>query len=98
MDKILSVIVPAYNSEDYIERCLSPFVRADAETRKKLEIIIVNDGSTDGTEKWLNPMLRSILICSSCAIRKTEDMDRQSIMELSMLPESISMWWIPMIG
>lgn len=41
MDKILSVIVPAYNSEDYIERCLSPFVRADAETRKKLEIIIV---------------------------------------------------------
>lgn len=53
MDKILSVIVPAYNSEDYIERCLSPFVRADAETRKKLEIIIVNDGSTDGTEKMV---------------------------------------------
>lgn len=51
MDKILSVIVPAYNSENYIEKCLSPFAGADAETRKKLEVIVVNDGSTDRTEE-----------------------------------------------
>lgn len=47
MEKLLSVIVPAYNVENYITKCLQSF--ADAEKKDRLEIIVVNDGSTDKT-------------------------------------------------
>lgn len=42
----ISVIVPVYNSEKYIEKCLDSLV---SQTIKSYEIIIVNDGSTDGS-------------------------------------------------
>lgn len=43
MSKI-SVIVPVYNVEDYIEKCIKSIVN---QKYKNLEIIIINDGSTD---------------------------------------------------
>ena len=45
--KVLSFIVPSYNSENYLDKCIPSFL-AD-EILDKLDIIIVNDGSTDGT-------------------------------------------------
>ena len=45
MDKI-SVIVPVYNVEQYIEKCLISIL---SQTYKNLEIICVNDGSTDAS-------------------------------------------------
>ena len=51
----VSVIVPVYNVEEYLERCLDSLVN---QTLKDIEIIIVNDGSTDGSkeiiQKYLN--------------------------------------------
>jgi len=44
-DKI-SIIVPVYNVEPYIRRCLDSIV---GQTYKNLEIIIINDGSTDNS-------------------------------------------------
>lgn len=44
----VSVIVPAYNVEDYIERCLNSLVN---QTLDEIEIIVVNDGSTDNTKQ-----------------------------------------------
>lgn len=44
----VSVIVPAYNVENYIEACLDSIVN---QTLKEIEIIIINDGSTDGTKE-----------------------------------------------
>ena len=41
---MLSVIVPVYNSENYIERCINSIAH---QTMSDLEIIIVDDGSTD---------------------------------------------------
>ena len=43
---LVSVVVPAYNDEKYIEQALNDLLK---QTYKSLEIIIVDDGSTDNT-------------------------------------------------
>jgi len=44
----ISVIVPVYNTEKYLSRCLDSLVN---QTFNDIEIIIINDGSTDNSEK-----------------------------------------------
>jgi glycosyltransferase involved in cell wall biosynthesis len=50
MDKI-SIIIPAFNIEKYISRCLDSVI---SQTYSNLEIIVVNDGSTDDTGKIID--------------------------------------------
>ena len=47
----VSVIVPVYNTEKYLEKCLESIVN---QTYKDIEIIIINDGSTDNSSKIIN--------------------------------------------
>ena len=47
----VSIIVPVYNTEKYICKCLESLI---AQTLKEIEIICVNDGSTDNSLKILN--------------------------------------------
>ena len=42
----VSIIIPAYNTEKYIFKCLYSLI---AQTLKEIEIIVINDGSTDST-------------------------------------------------
>lgn len=44
----ISIIIPVYNVEKYLRQCLDSVVNQNFD---KFEIIIVNDGSTDGSEK-----------------------------------------------
>lgn len=44
---ILSVAVPSYNVEKYLDKCLTSF--SDDRFRGKVDVMIINDGSTDGT-------------------------------------------------
>lgn len=44
----VSIIVPVYNVEEYIDRCLKSLVN---QTLKDIEIIVVNDGSPDNSEE-----------------------------------------------
>lgn len=46
MQDLISVIIPLFNNEKYISRCLESIIN---QTYKKLEIIIVDDGSTDNS-------------------------------------------------
>lgn len=48
MNPILSVVVACYNVEKYLDKCLTSF--ADIRFNNILQVIIVNDGSTDSTE------------------------------------------------
>lgn len=48
MEDLISVIIPVYNVENYIDVCVDSVV---TQTYDKLEIIIVNDGSTDGSRE-----------------------------------------------
>ena len=46
----VSIIVPIYNVEDYLEKCLDSLT---GQTLKEIEILAVNDGSIDGSLKIL---------------------------------------------
>lgn len=45
-EELISVIIPVYNVEDYLERCLKTVL---AQTYENLEILLIDDGSTDGS-------------------------------------------------
>jgi len=45
---IISIIVPVYNVENYLAKCLDSLVN---QTYQHIEILVVNDGSTDHSEK-----------------------------------------------
>ncbi|QQG50893.1 MAG: glycosyltransferase [Candidatus Saccharibacteria bacterium] len=47
---LVSVIIPVYNCEEYIQECLDSIY---SQTYSNYEIILVNDGSTDGSLKLL---------------------------------------------
>lgn len=53
MQDLISVIIPVYNGEKYIQRCINSIL---SQTYPSLEIIAVNDGSTDGTADILDAM------------------------------------------
>ena len=46
MTEKITVIVPVYNVENYLEKCLDSLIN---QTYKNLEIIVINDGSTDNS-------------------------------------------------
>lgn len=48
MSKKVSVIVPVYNSIDCLERCVRSLC---GQTYERLEILLIDDGSTDGTDR-----------------------------------------------
>lgn len=60
---LVSIIIPVYNVERYIKRC---FQSVSAQTYKNLEIIIVDDGSTDSSgnlcDEFANSDKRALVI------------------------------------
>lgn len=54
MQPLISVIVPVYNGQDYLEKCIESI---EAQTYENLEVIIVNDGSTDKTGEVCKKLL-----------------------------------------
>lgn len=55
-EPLISVIVPVYNGQDYLENCIQSI---QGQTYRNLEVIIVNDGSTDETGKVCDRIVSS---------------------------------------
>lgn len=53
----ISIIIPVYNGEKYLEQCLNSICE---QTYSDFEVIIINDGSTDGSQKILNSFQKKI--------------------------------------
>ena len=47
----VSIIVPVFNADKYLDKCLNSLTN---QTYKDIEIILINDGSTDKSEKIIN--------------------------------------------
>lgn len=53
--ELISIIVPVYNVVNYLEKCVNSII---VQTYKTLEIILVDDGSTDGSGKLCDSLKR----------------------------------------
>ena len=49
MDKLLTIVIPSYNVEETIRQTVESLLVSDMKLRNLLDILIVNDGSQDGT-------------------------------------------------
>lgn len=47
----VSIVIPVYNSEKYIARCIDSLLQQKNIEREEMEILLINDGSTDDSEK-----------------------------------------------
>ena len=45
---MFSIVIPVYNAKTSLERCVDSWL---CQTRKDLEIILVDDGSSDGSKE-----------------------------------------------
>ena len=61
MTEKITVIVPVYNVENYLEKCLDSLIN---QTYKNLEIIVINDGSTDNSINILKNLISNNHRCS----------------------------------
>ena len=55
-NSLISVIVPVYNVEKYLPQCLNSIIN---QTYENLEIILINDGSTDNTKEIAESFIKS---------------------------------------
>ena len=71
----VSIIIPTYNVENYLRECMESVTR---QTLKDIEIICINDGSTDGSLQIL---------------KEYANKDSRIVSVWTKRPESISELW-----
>ena len=59
MESLVSVVIPAFNSEFFIRDCINSVL---SQTYKNIEIIAIDDGSTDGTLSILNEYAQRVTV------------------------------------
>lgn len=78
MKGLISIVIPMYNAERYISRCIESIVN---QTYKNWELLLVNDGSTDSTVKCCNAYSDSritVLDCNKGGVSKARNTGLQN--------------------
>ena len=86
----VSVIVPVYNTEPYLEECLGSILN---QSLTEIEVICVDDGSTDGSAALVEKMARRMGE-SACSHKKIREAEPPEIWGCLRLRVSISLFWI----
>lgn len=76
MSELLSVIIPVYQAKEYLAQCVDSVVN---QTYENIEVILIDDGSTDGSSqlcdelsvKYVNVSVKHISNCGPFQARKT---------------------------
>lgn len=53
---LISIIVPVYNAQNYLDKCLNSIIN---QSYKKIEIILINDGSTDNSKEICDKYIKN---------------------------------------
>ena len=80
MQPSVSVIIPVYNIEKHLEKCLDSVI---GQTLKDIEIIVVNDGSTDNSTNRTRVLL---MLVNRVSKQHTENMYNISTGTISSNP------------
>jgi teichuronic acid biosynthesis glycosyltransferase TuaG len=57
VNKLVSIVIPAYNAQDFIKDAVSS---CREQTYRPIEVLVVNDGSTDSTRNLVNDMSNAV--------------------------------------
>lgn len=96
MEKLLTIVVPAYNVEKYIKNCLDSFI--DLSVLRSLEILIVDDGSTDSTASLAHTYEQKYPYSFKVLSKENGGHGSTITMRHRAQQESISRWWMVMTG
>ena len=69
-DCLLTIVMPSYNIQDYISKGIESFQQVNPNHKEKFEVLIVNDGSTDDTEKVAKEVLEKDSLLNGRVITK----------------------------
>ena len=87
MQPSVSVIIPVYNIEKHLEKCLDSVI---GQTLKDIEIIVVNDGSTDNSldiiTQYARKDSRIVMLVNLLSKQHTENMYNISTGTISSNP------------
>ena len=85
-NNLVSIIIPCYNQAQYLEEAVQS---ALDQTYSNIEIIIVNDGSSDNTQQVSEKFQKNILEIYKLFLKKTVAYQMQGIMLLGNLKGNI---------
>ena len=94
MNSTTSIIIPVYNAEDYINKCIESCFN---QSYTNIEIIAVNDGSTDNSGKILDELSKKDKRLK-VVHKKNEGVTRARIIGIEKSMGIICFFWIQMIG
>ena len=66
----ISIIVPIYNAEKFIKKCVDSLLN---QTKKELEFILINDGSTDKTHDILKIKIKELVKQETLVLKKQQE-------------------------